>query len=61
MYRYVDGREGRGGGGRCREGTDLGQFVLVLLRLASSYVEEDLHNGCLNSLTVVRASKGQEE
>ena len=58
MYRYVDGREGRGGGGRCREGTDLGQFVLVLLRLASSYVEEDLHNGCLNSLIVVEGKQG---
>ena len=58
VYRYVDGREGRGGGGRSREGTDLGQFVLVLLRLASSYVEEDLHNGCLNSLIVVEGKQG---
>ena len=62
--RYVGRGEGRAGmwmEERWREvgeRTDLGQFVLALIRLASSYVEEDLHNGCLNSLTVVEGMHG---
>lgn len=33
------------------EGTDLGQLVLVVVGLTSSYVEEDLHDGGFNGLS----------
>lgn len=50
-------------GWKVEEGTDLGQLVLVVVGLTSSYVEEDLHDGGFNSLSEVEGegSTRQEE
>lgn len=48
-------------GWKVEEGTDLGQLVLVVVGLTSSYVEEDLHDGGFNSLSEVEGGGSQDK